>query len=532
MMQWCLIVCTVTSLMAGCSSIQQEQPASSVPADRPNILFCIADDASYPHMGAYGTDWINTPAFDRVAEEGILFTRTYTSNAKCAPSRASILTGRNSWQLEEAANHWCYFPEKFKTYTETLMEHDYHVGYVAKGWAPGVALDADGNKRLMTGKPYNDKKTTPPAKHINGNDYAENFRAFLNDKPEDQPFCFWYGSTEPHRRYEYGAGVAKAGKTLGEIDEVPSVWPDNEIIRNDMLDYAFEIEYFDQHLQQMLDILEETGQLDNTIIIVTADNGMPFPRIKGEAYEYSNHLPLAVMWKDGINNPGRRVDDYVSFIDFAPTFLELAQVDGEIAGMQPMEGRSFTNILYSDKAGTVDYTRDHVLIGKERHATGRPKDVGYPIRGIVKDNYLYVRNFEINRWPICNPETGYLNSDGSPTKTWILDARRSGENVEFWQWSFGKRPVEELYNVVDDPDCLDNLADMPEFLTLKQARWTQLEAELKAQQDPRMFGNGHIFDEYKYANESGYRFYEKYMAGEETKSGWVNDTDFEKEPLP
>ena len=99
--------------------------SESQAAERPNILFCIADDASYPHMGAYGCDWVKTPAFDRVARQGLLFTRAYTPNAKCAPSRACILTGRNSWQLKEACNHIPFFPAEFKSYVEALAEHGY-----------------------------------------------------------------------------------------------------------------------------------------------------------------------------------------------------------------------------------------------------------------------------------------------------------------------------------------------------------------------------------------------------------------------
>ena len=168
-------------------------------ADKPNILFAIADDLSFPHMGAYGTEWIQTPAFDRVARNGLLFNRCYTPNAKCAPSRACLLTGRNSWQLEEAANHWCYFPAKFTSYVEVLGEHGYATGMTGKGWAPGVALDADGKRRQMTGKPFSKRKAKPPTSAISNNDYAKNFSDFLDAVPEDEPFCFWYGATEPHR---------------------------------------------------------------------------------------------------------------------------------------------------------------------------------------------------------------------------------------------------------------------------------------------------------------------------------------------
>ena len=154
-----------------------------------------------------------------------------------------------------------------------------------------------------------------------------------------------------------------------------------------MLDYAFEIEHFDSHLVKMLEILDKRGELDNTIVIVTADNGMPFPRVKGQAYEYSNHLPLAIMWGKGIKNPGRSIYDFISFIDFAPTLMEVAGIKQSDSGMQKIQGKSFSDIFYSRKKGFVSKNRNHVLLGKERHDVGRPDDAGYPIRGIVKDGF-------------------------------------------------------------------------------------------------------------------------------------------------
>src|SRR5690606_19555522 len=161
---------------------------------QPNILFCIADDASRQHMSAYSqVNWVSTTNFNRVAQAGILYPDAYTPNAKCAPSRASILTVRNPWQLEEAGNHNPYFPAKFTTIMEALGQHGYHVGYTGKGWAPGVAVDKDGEPRMLTGTQYADIKikTSAPTKGISTLDYAANFAAFLNDKSEGQPFMFW-----------------------------------------------------------------------------------------------------------------------------------------------------------------------------------------------------------------------------------------------------------------------------------------------------------------------------------------------------
>jgi N-sulfoglucosamine sulfohydrolase len=504
-----------------------EEPA------RPHILFCIADDASWAHMGAYGCSWVRTPGFDRVVREGVLFTNAYTPNAKCAPSRSCILTGRNSWQLEAAANHWCFFPAKFKTYAEVLSAHGYHVGCTGKGWAPGVAGEIDGKPRHLTGQPYQARTRTPPTRAISGIDYAANFADFLAARPQDAPFCFWYGGHEPHRAYEFDSGRKKGGKRIDQIDRVPGPWPDNETVRIDLLDYAFEIEHFDVHLQRMLALLEERNLLDNTLVVVTADNGMPFPHAKGQEYEYSNHLPLAMMWKRGIRNPGRKVDDFVSFIDFAPTFLELASVAPEPAGMQPITGRSLTEILRSARSGRCIAHRDHVLIGKERHDVGRPNDVGYPIRGIVTDGFLYLCNFEPERWPAGDPVTGYLNTDGSPTKTVCLRARHATETRRYWAWSFGKRPGEELYDIAKDPDCLDNLADRSESQQRKASLREQLFSELRAQADPRLLGQGHVFDEYPYADAKTSHFYERYQSGELGKkaAGWVNPSDFE-DPVP
>jgi N-sulfoglucosamine sulfohydrolase len=506
-------------VLAGCHA-QPEIP------QRPNILFAIADDASWKHFGAYGCEWVKTPAFDRVASNGILFTRAYTPNAKCAPSRSCILTGRNSWQLEEAANHSPLFPAKFKTYAEALGEHGYWVGSTAKGWAPGDPGEINGKKRELTGPKFDEFKTEPPAKFISNNDYARNFEAFLEARPEGQPFCFWYGSTEPHRAYEYEAGIKYGGKNLDEVDEVPTFWPDVDTVRTDMLDYAFEIEYFDLHLQRMLQKLEELGELENTLVIVTADNGMPFPRIKGQVYEYSNHLPLAVMWPDGIRNPGRIVHDFVNFIDFTPTYLELAGLTAENVGMERVTGKSLTDIFFAEKEGNVVPDRDHILVGKERHDVGRPDDQGYPVRGIFKGDYLYLRNFKPERGPKGNPETGYLNCDGSPTKTYILDTRRKKGIMEYWQLNFDKRVAEELYNVVEDPFCMNNLADDEAYAELKTELEAEMTEQLTAQDDPRILGNGDIFDNYPYQG-AVQNYYNRYMSGEIVPAGWVNETDYD-----
>ena len=521
----CLLSFCLASLLVGSLSCGEEV------TKKPNILFAIADDASFPHTSISGCQWVQTPAFDRVARSGIHFVNTYTPNAKCSPSRACILTGRNSWQLEAATNHIPYFPDKFGTYMEALEAAGYHVGHTAKGWAPGKVGSVDGVQRKLTGTAYNDATLTPPTSAISANDYSANFNAFLADRDPSQPFCFWYGSLEPHRRYEFGTGVSVAGKDLSEVDDIMSFYPDNDTIRHDLLDYALEIEHFDQHLGRMLEKLEEIGELENTLVIVTADNGMPFPRIKGQTYELSNHLPLAVMWPAGIKNPGREVADLVSFIDFAPTILEISQVDPALGKMESITGKSLTPFF--EGAEPVDDWRSFVLMGKERHDIGRPNDEGYPTRAILQGELLLIKNFEVDRWPAGNPETGYLNTDGSPTKTWILQDRRERGTSHYWDLSFGKRPAYELYNIKVDPYCMENLASESRYAQFIEDADARLMETLAGEGDPRALGQGHVFDEYPYANESQQSFFERFQAGELSPSnaGWVNASDFETEPV-
>ncbi len=236
------------------------------------------------------------------------------------------------------------------------------------------------------------------------------------------------------------------------------------------------------------------------------------------------------MWKDGIAAAGATVDALVSFIDFAPTFLEVANISPDSTGMQPITGLSLTDILRADDP-TADFAqRDRVLIGKERHDIGRPNDAGYPIRGVVTGDFLYLQNFAPDRWPAGNPETGYLNTDGSATKTVILNQRRNG-NPKFWEMNFGKRPGEELYQISRDPACVSNLANSTEHQGIKERLRTRLLTDLKQQGDPRVLGNGAVFETYEYADSASQGFYERYMAGENLKAGWVNASDFEKEPL-
>jgi N-sulfoglucosamine sulfohydrolase len=456
-------------------------------ARRPNILFAISDDQSWLHTSAAGDPIVKTPAFDRVAREGVLFTDAFAGSPGCAPSRAAILTGRSHWQLEEAGTHASLFPNKFRVYPDMLEAAGYHVGLTGKGAGPCNWKDG-GWKHNPAGPEYQAREFGSVPQGISKTDYASNFADFLKKKGKDQPFCFWYGGHEPHRVYLKGAGV-KSGKKIEDVI-VPTFLPDCPEVRSDILDYYVEIEYFDRQLGKMLELLAKSGELANTLIVVTADNGMPFPRSKATMYEYGIHMPLAVSWPAKFQG-GRTVDDLISFMDFAPTFLEAAGLKAP----DNMTGRSFLDVLASNKSGRVDARRKAVFSGRERHSHARFDNLGYPTRAMRTQDYLFIRNFKPDLWPAGDPEL-YADIDGGPSKDYLLQNRNAEKVRRLFELTCGKHPAEELYDIKKDAGCLDNLAESPAYAEITRRLRAELEQTLTAQKDPRMLGTGDIFDSY------------------------------------
>ncbi|HJO54207.1 MAG TPA: sulfatase-like hydrolase/transferase, partial [Verrucomicrobiota bacterium] len=153
-------------------------PVSVLFSASPNILFCISDDQSYAHTGANGDPVVKTPAFDRVAREGIRFTRAFCDAPTCGPSRSAILTGQPIWRLEEAGNIHSTLPKKFLTYAELLKESGYVTGFTGKGWSPG-RLAVGGRDANPAGQEFKKKMRKPPFRSMSNKDYASNFEDFL-----------------------------------------------------------------------------------------------------------------------------------------------------------------------------------------------------------------------------------------------------------------------------------------------------------------------------------------------------------------
>lgn len=494
-----------------------------------NILFAISDDQSFKHTGFAGCKFINTPAFDRIASEGVYFENCYAGSPGCAPSRSAIVTGRYHWQNEEAGQHACFWNVKYVPFIDILDNNGYVTGLTGKGVGPFRYAKNESEtymrKTNAGGRSYSEIKYTAenddrPAKEINDLNYFENFKYFMENVRGDKPFFFWYGGHEPHRPFEYGSWKHN-GKAL-EKAVVPKFLPDAKVTREDVLDYAVEIEWFDTHLQRMLTYLEEIGELDNTLVIVTSDNGMAFPRAKANAYNYGIHIPFAIRCPQAFEG-GRIIEDLISFTDIAPTLLELTNISSE--GMMPISGKSFLNILQSKKEGKIDKNRRYAFSGRERHSASRYKNRGYPQRAICSDQYLFIWNIKPERYPSgapqrlkeqndtgCYPiygidedgvfhsEWAFTDIDESPSKSYVFENMNTEEGSYYYNITASKRPEFELYDIKNDAACLHNLYDNSEFGVIQKEMKQALFAKLKETEDPRVVGKTkeerEIFDSY------------------------------------
>lgn len=449
--------------------------------ERPNILFAIADDWGWPHATSYGDSVCQTPTFDRVAREGMLFQNAFVSSPSCTPSRNAILTGQHFWRLGGGANLHSVLDTKHKSFVHLLADAGYETGYMRKMWGPGDASNWTVNP---AGKRY------------------KNFDQFLDQRDVGKPFCFCFGAFDPHRGYELGSGK-KSGMELNKI-KLLGCFPDSDTIRSDVADYYFEVQRFDRELGVALHKLEEIGQLENTIVVVTGDHGMPFPRCKSNLYDSGTHVPLAIRWP-ATTKPGSVSDEFVSTTDFAPTFLQAA----DLTVPTEMTGQSLLPIFAGD---ATTQRRDHVIFGKERHVPAQEgSDVGgYPMRAIRTAEFLLIENFRPDRWPNGTPNykqshipfAWLADTDNGPTKTYIVENRdKDQRHTECYDLCFGKRPRFELYHIGSDPEQLNNVAEEPKFAETQKRLRELLKLEGLATNDPRAIDSDaadKYFDSFEY----------------------------------
>jgi N-sulfoglucosamine sulfohydrolase len=509
-------------------------PAASAqqPARPLNIVFCFADDmgrnaSAYAKADGPGTvnDAIQTPNIDRLVAEGVLFRNAHVTAPSCTPCRSSLLSGQYFYRTGRGAIlRGAVWDSSIPTFPLLLSDAGFHIGKSYKVWSPGTPVDAPfGGQQYAyqrSGGRINQFSQNVTRMVAEGKDLAAakqeiyeevrgNFASFLADRQPSQPFCFWFGPTNVHRKWIRGSGKALWGLDPDALEgKMPAFLPDVHEVREDLIDYFGEIMAFDAAVGVIVEELEKAGELDNTLLVVSGDHGAPgFPYGKCNLYDFGTGVPL-VARGPGIQ-PGRVVDDFVNLMDLAPTFLEA----GGVTPPPVMTGRSLMPVLLSDKEGRVDPARDFVITGRERHVEDANEGhLPYPQRAIRTKDYLYIINFQPDRWPMGNPygidehnapseedltentRVTFKDMDSGPTKAWLVAQRNNPMWIRHYELAFGKRPREELYIHADDPHQINNVAADPKYAAVRQELNRRLMEELQRSGDPRVTGDGDYFE--------------------------------------
>lgn len=468
--------------------------SSCFAAERPNILFCMADDWGWPHAGAYGDEGVRTPNFDRIAREGALFHHTYVSSPSCTPSRNAVIAGKYHWELGPGANLWSTLPVEHESFIHLLRDSGYVTGRNRpKTWGPGNIepwIEHHGDHPATTG--------------------FKTFPQFLEETDaREKPFFFWLATGDPHRDYVEGSGVADGIDP--EKAHLFEHFPDADVVRGDITDYYFEVQRWDRLVGTALAELEKHGLLENTIIIMTGDNGMPFPRCKGNLYDSGVRAPFAIRWGKGMQG-GREIEDFISFADIAPTLMEVARVPVP----EDMTGRSFAPLLRSEASGRLDPAgRPDIVFGRERHVPAQeaPNMGGYPSRALRTTGFLYIRNYARELWPAGTgntentniPGQWYADCDASPTKDYIFENRfKDKAHRRAYDLSFAKRPADELYDLEKDPGQIHNVAGHSEYQEVLARMKKTLQERLTRLNDPRATDPAYTeFDSHPYYGHGG-----------------------------
>ena len=505
---------------------------TQTPRMQPNIVFAFADDwgryasAYAKHEPPGGlNELIHTANFDRVANEGALFLNALVPAPSCTPCRSSILAGQYFWQTGLGAILMgAVWDENIPTFPLALeAQANYFIGHTYKVWSPGMTMNAPMGARRTAFNPagYNFNQfshwVTQHAAGFGGGDsgieqakeamYAEtraNVRAFLDAVPDDRPFCYWWGPTNTHRTWERGSGKALWNIDPDQLEgRLPAFLPDVHDVREDAADYLGECLATDAGLGVLIEELERDDLLDNTLLVVSGDHGIPgMPRAKCNLYDIGCEVALAARWPGHLES-GRIIEDFVNLMDLGPTFCEV----GGITPPASMTAKSILPLLTSSLRGQVDPDRDHVVTGRERHiAHARKGMLPYPQRAIRTADFIYIINFEPDRWPMGDPIgldgsdrptpsaedlthdtfVTLRDMDASPTKAWLVTHREEHDVEPLYDLAFGKRPREELYDLNADPHYMNNVAGDPGYERVRAELEQRLLAVLETQNDPRL----------------------------------------------
>ncbi len=500
---------------------------------RPNILFLFADDwgqhaSIYAEVEGPGTvnDALSTPNFDKIARQGVLFKNAYVNAPSCTPCRSSLLSGQYFWRTQMGAVlQGAVWDLKIPSYPLLLEENGYHIGFTHKVWSPGSVKNApygakrneyksggsniNGFSQFVT-QQVSKGKSVEAAKEILMDQTRKNFREFLQARKPGEPFCYWFGPTNVHRKWIKGSGKALWGLDPENLKgKMPPFLPDVHAVREDLTDYFGEAMGFDMAIGVLVEELKRIGEYENTLIAISGDHGAPgFPHGKCNLYDFGSRVALAIAGA-GVNG-GRVVDDFVSLPDLAPTFLEA----GHVAIPEVMTAKSIWPVLKSTKSGQVDPSRKQVFIGRERHvAAAREGNLPYPQRAIRTDEYLLIINFKPDRNPIGDPynlgtgdeptvEELEMNTfvtlpdeDAGPAKAWLVKHRNDPKWKPYFDRAYGKRPQYELYVMKNDPYQMKNVAYNAEYKDVLERLKKRLIGEMEATGDPRLIDDGRFFED-------------------------------------
>ena len=435
--------------------------ASSAAAGKPNVLFLLSDDHSYPFLSTYGSPNVKTPVIDQLAAEGMKFHRFFTGAPQCVPSRATLMTGRSP-VAARMTRFSAPLPRDEVTLPELLRsEAGYYTGICGRSFHLDGATKT-GPSSAQVFEEHHLKTFADRVDFLNNcshNEVAGQVAAFLDRKPADKPFFMWANFSDPHHAWNAPAEFRPDPASL----TLPAHWPDLPGMREQLADYFAEVNRVDRTVGVVLEELKKRGLMDSTLIIFCGDNGAALPHGKGSLYDPGSNVPFIVRWP-GMLKPGGESRALLSGEDLAPTLLEAAGVKPDAK----MSGVSFLPLLKGEKFTP----RTHVFVERGPHGsapvTVNMTNAGYDLgRAVRSDRFKFIYN--------CTPWLPYSPVDSAGGAGWreIQEANAAGKLSEGLRATYftTPRPVYELYDLDADPSELNNLSGKPGF--------TQVERELR-----------------------------------------------------
>lgn len=416
---------TIVALFVGILHFGLDTTSTHADDARPNVLVFIADDMAWDDCGAYGHPHIRTPNIDRLAKDGLKFHNAFLTCSSCSPSRSSIITGR--WPHNTGARQLHQpLPAEQVTFPSLLKKAGYYTASAGK-WHLGNATKKDFD--LVVTRMNQWVKT-------------------MRERPQDKPFFMWFAFSDPHRGYRKNA-IPKPHTNKDVV--VPPYLPDKPAVRADLALYYDEITRLDGVVGNVLKELDKQGAAKNTMVVFLSDNGRPFPRCKTTVYDSGIKTPFIVKWPAKVK-PGTTTDALISSIDLAPTILEAAGLGEKLksnAKKSSFQGRSFLKVLSDPSQETNQYVfAEHNWHDFDDHG-----------RAVRSKRFKYIRNYYTDI-----PGTPPADAVRSPTFQTMHKLHAAGKLTPAQRNPFLKpRPKEELYDVVNDPHELTNLAENSKY---------------------------------------------------------------------